>query len=106
MSTRLFDQKGCLPDPCSSPIAQAMQRYWDISALIRELKEEQKLVGEQWDDLLRDMANGKAEEWFEWFEWRQGGENQKKVRKAWEAKNPRFRMTGRGIELRPNVKDH
>ena len=103
MSTRIFDQKGCPPDPCASPIAQAMMRYWDIAALLRELKEEQQLVAEQWDDMLRDMMNVRVEEW---FEWRHGGENQKKVREAWEAKNPRFRMTRRGIELRPNNKDH
>lgn len=87
---------------CSAPIAQAMLRYWDIAALLKDLKAEQQLVGEQWDDLLQEMASVKVEEWIEWLH---GGEHQKKVRKAWEAKNPRFRMTRRGIEVRPNVPD-
>lgn len=89
----------CAAPVCSAPIAQAMLRYWDISAQLKDLKAEQQLVGEQWDDLLQDIARLKAEEWIEWLH---GGENQTKVRKAWEAKNPRFRMTRRGIEVRPN----
>lgn len=84
---------------CSAPIAQAMLRYWDIAANLKDLKAEQKLIGEQWGELFGDMATMNVDDWLAWAF---GGDSQEKVRKAWESKNPRFRLTRRGVEVRPN----
>jgi hypothetical protein len=87
---------------CSAPIAQAMLRYWDIAAELKDLKAEQKLVGEQWEDLFHTLAETNVNDWLDWAF---GGGNQEKIRRAWEVKNPRFRLTRRGVESRPNDKD-
>ena len=93
---------GRLHQLCSAPIAQAMLRYWDIAATLKDLREEQKLVSDQWGELFQDMATMNVDEWLSWAF---GGESQEIVRAIWEARNPRFRLTRRGVERRPNDKD-
>jgi hypothetical protein len=85
-----------------APIAQAMLRYWDIAAHMKDLRAEQKLVGEQCEDLFHTLAETNVNDWLDWAF---GGGNQEKVRREWEAKNPRFRLTRRGVEVRPNARD-
>ncbi len=74
-----------------------MMRFWDIAAELKDLRAEQKLVGDQWEELFQDMLEMETGDWLDWAF---GGKHQTEVRKAWEAKNPRFRLTRRGVEVK------
>lgn len=70
-----------------------VKRYYDLCVVVREAKEEMKLLNEQFKDISNDAINKDAVEWI--IEGRD-----LKAMREWEAEHPQWTCAGNGIRKR------
>ena len=86
-------------------ISQNISARYDAMLQVREAKELIKALDSQWDDLMKEIEDGRFHEWMEFSgiltpEEGSAKKTRSDVIKEWEARNPQWEITGSGLRRR------
>ena len=97
---------GCAaPSGSASPLAARLnamrdnvKRYYDLCVIVRNAKDEMKLLNDQFEDIAKNCHDEDPVEWL------LSGRDVPAIRE-WEAENPQWIVSGNGVRKRKQNKD-